>query len=72
LGATVWGADQEHATAVAARIVAGTVWVNRLIDLPPDIPFGGAKQSGIGRENGIEGMKEYTQVQIVSVSKTRA
>ncbi|MBB5165494.1 aldehyde dehydrogenase family protein [Mycobacterium sp. AZCC_0083] len=72
LGATVWGADQERATAVAARIVAGTVWVNRLIDLPPDIPFGGAKQSGIGRENGIEGMKEYTQVQIVSVSKTCA
>jgi acyl-CoA reductase-like NAD-dependent aldehyde dehydrogenase len=72
LGATVWGADQEYATAVAAQIVAGTVWVNRLVELPPDIPFGGAKQSGIGRENGIEGMKEYTQVQIVSVSKTRA
>jgi acyl-CoA reductase-like NAD-dependent aldehyde dehydrogenase len=47
-------------------------WVNRHLDLPPDIPFGGAKQSGIGRENGIEGMKEYTQVQIVSISKTRA
>jgi acyl-CoA reductase-like NAD-dependent aldehyde dehydrogenase len=72
LGATVWGADQELAAAVAARIVAGTVWVNRLVELPPDIPFGGAKQSGIGRENGIEGMKEYTQVQIVSISKTRA
>ncbi|HEX7741231.1 MAG TPA: aldehyde dehydrogenase family protein, partial [Sphingobium sp.] len=38
------------------------------LDLPFDVPFGGAKQSGIGRQQGIEGLEEFTQARIVNVN----
>ena len=44
---------------------AGTVWVNKHLDLP-HIPFGGAKQSGIGVELGEEGLAEFTQLQVIN------
>jgi acyl-CoA reductase-like NAD-dependent aldehyde dehydrogenase len=69
LGGTVWTADPVRGFEVATRIHTGTVWVNKHLDMPFDIPFGGAKQSGIGRENGIEGMKEFTQSKIINVAK---
>lgn len=69
LGATVWTSDYLSGVAVAERLDTGTVWVNRHLDLPPDVPFGGARQSGIGCENGIEGLKEVTQRQIVNIAK---
>jgi acyl-CoA reductase-like NAD-dependent aldehyde dehydrogenase len=69
LGGTVWTSNVERGAAVAARINAGIVWVNRFFDLPFDVPVGGAKQSGIGREIGIEGMHQYTQAKILSVAK---
>lgn len=68
LGGTVWTSDPARGEAVARRIESGTVWVNRHLDLPFDVPFGGAKQSGIGRQQGIEGLLEFTQARIVSVS----
>ena len=68
LGATVWTSDVERGFAVASRIESGTVWVNRHLDLPWDVPFGGAKQSGIGRQQGIEGMEDFTQPRIVNVA----
>lgn len=68
LAGTVWTADVERGIAVASRIQSGTVWVNKAIDLPFDIPFGGAKQSGIGRQQGIEGMQDYTQARIVNAA----
>ncbi len=43
----------------AARIKAGTVWVNTYKIAEVNVPFGGFKQSGIGRECGLEGMREY-------------
>jgi acyl-CoA reductase-like NAD-dependent aldehyde dehydrogenase len=67
LGGTVWGGDTQRAYEVAQRIVSGTVWVNKHLDLPPDIPFGGAKQSGFGCEMGQEGLEEFTQSKIISV-----
>jgi acyl-CoA reductase-like NAD-dependent aldehyde dehydrogenase len=54
---------------VAARINAGTVWVNKHLDLGPDIPFAGAKQSGIGVEMGREGLEEFTQATVINVAK---
>jgi acyl-CoA reductase-like NAD-dependent aldehyde dehydrogenase len=69
LGATVWTSDYRRGVEVAERLETGTVWVNRHLDLPPDVPFGGAKQSGIGCENGIEGLKEVTQRQIINIAK---
>lgn len=61
LGGTIWGADIDRAIAVASRIETGTIWVNQHMSLPLDVPFGGAKESGIGLQNGIEGMEDFTQ-----------
>jgi acyl-CoA reductase-like NAD-dependent aldehyde dehydrogenase len=69
LGATVWGSDPKRAYEVAQRIASGTVWVNKHLDLPPDIPFGGAKQSGFGTEMGQEGLEEFTQARIINMAK---
>ncbi|MDM0015256.1 aldehyde dehydrogenase family protein [Variovorax sp. J22P168] len=63
LGALVWSNDVEAARAVAARLEAGTVWINALHLLDPQVPFAGRKQSGLGVENGVEGLLAYTAVQ---------
>lgn len=70
LGASVWSSDPSRALALAERIESGTVWVNKHLDLNPDVPFGGARQSGIGCEMGIEGLLEFTQRRIVNVAVT--
>jgi acyl-CoA reductase-like NAD-dependent aldehyde dehydrogenase len=52
LGGTVWTSDPARGFEVASRIQSGTVWVNKHLDLPFDVPFRGAKQSGLGAEGG--------------------
>jgi acyl-CoA reductase-like NAD-dependent aldehyde dehydrogenase len=69
LGGTVWGTDLTRAYDVARRIASGTVWVNKHLELPPDIPFGGAKQSGFGTKMGQEGLEEFTQTKIINMAK---
>jgi acyl-CoA reductase-like NAD-dependent aldehyde dehydrogenase len=69
LGGTVWGTDIKRAFDVAQRIASGTVWINKHLELPPDIPFGGAKQSGFGTEMGQEGLEEFTQSSIINLAK---
>ena len=54
--------------AVASKVQSGAVWVNKWLDMPFDVPFRGAKSSGIGAENGQEGLEEYTQARIVNVA----
>ncbi|WP_280417739.1 aldehyde dehydrogenase family protein [Nocardia carnea] len=66
LGASVWTSNPERAQEIAARLHAGTVWINQHIDLGPHIPQAGAKTSGIGIEMGEEGLLEYTQPQVVN------
>lgn len=66
LGGTVWGSDVARATAVAMKIDSGTVWVNQHLAIDPNIPFRGAKHSGIGSELGQAGLHEYTQPHIVN------
>lgn len=68
LAGSVWTSDIDRGIAVAKRIDTGTVWINKHLDLRFDVPFGGAKQSGIGREQGNEGLKEFTQVKVISVA----
>jgi acyl-CoA reductase-like NAD-dependent aldehyde dehydrogenase len=68
LGGSVWTSNPERGIAVASRIESGTVWVNKHLDLPFDIAFGGAKQSGIGRQNGVGGMEDFTQTRIVNAA----
>src|SRR3546814_11332192 len=68
LGGTIWTNDAERGLHVALQIQSGTVWVNKHLDMPFDVPFGGAKQSGIGREQGVEGLKEFTQAKIINIA----
>ena len=68
LGGTIWTSNPERAVAIALRIDSGTVWINKHLDLPFDVPFGGAKQSGFGAELGREGLEEFTQSKIVNVA----
>ena len=67
LAAGVWTRDVARAHRVARRIQAGTVWVNTYRNTVPQSPFGGYKTSGLGRESGFEGIKEYLQVKSIWV-----
>jgi aldehyde dehydrogenase (NAD+) len=62
LAAGVWSRDAERALEVAKRIRAGTIWINDYHLINAEAPFGGYKQSGIGRELGEWGLKEYLEV----------
>jgi phenylacetaldehyde dehydrogenase len=66
LGASVWSADPAEARKVAARLEAGTVWINKHGAVDPRIPFGGAKQSGYGLEFGLEGLKALGVPQVIN------
>ena len=67
LGGSVWSADAETARALALRLDAGTVWINKHGDLDPAIPFSGAKQSGIGTELGRAGLEDFTQRKVINI-----
>eukprot|EP00931_Biecheleriopsis_adriatica_P078480 TRINITY_DN51941_c0_g1_i1.p1 TRINITY_DN51941_c0_g1~~TRINITY_DN51941_c0_g1_i1.p1 ORF type:complete len:484 (-),score=109.93 TRINITY_DN51941_c0_g1_i1:47-1471(-) len=71
LGGSVWG-DAEQAEHVASMMVAGNVWVNSHGTLSPDIPFGGLKESGIGRQFGEGTIEGYTETKVIRVPKTDA
>ena len=66
LGASVWSSDREAARAVAARLEAGTVWINSHGGVHPMIPFGGVKKSGYGLEFGVEGLKAVAVPQVIN------
>jgi len=68
LGASVWTRDLAVAHEVFSRVEAGVVWVNRHLTLPPEIPFGGVKESGLGRENGLQAFQSYTQTKSLFIS----
>ncbi|KAI1492459.1 aldehyde dehydrogenase domain-containing protein [Biscogniauxia mediterranea] len=68
LGAAVFTTDLERAHRVAAEIEAGMVWINSSQDCDPRVPFGGVKQSGIGRELGEAGLESYSQVKAVHIN----
>ena len=69
LAASVWGPDRAKAIEVANQIEAGTVWVNEIHIHGIDIPFGGHKQSGMGVENGKEGLQEFTNTKAYMFAK---
>lgn len=68
LAGAVWSRNSEHAKEIAKQLETGTVWINEYHLMNPGMPFGGHKQSGIGREMGEEGMKSYLEIKHLWVS----
>lgn len=69
LGATVWCKDPDLAQAIALRLETGSVWINSVAIPTPYAPFAGHKQSGIGSENGRDGVLEFTQPKAIHLAK---
>jgi succinate-semialdehyde dehydrogenase/glutarate-semialdehyde dehydrogenase len=61
LGASVWTANLASTKRVFDEVHAGIIWVNRHLTVPPEIPFGGMNESGIGRENGSHALESYSR-----------
>ena len=70
LSGTVFGGDDDRAQAVASRLRVGTVNVNGGIWYSADAPFGGYKQSGVGREMGVAGFEEYLETKLIATIAT--
>ncbi|MEH3142241.1 MAG: aldehyde dehydrogenase [Mycobacterium kyogaense] len=68
LSGTVFSGDEDRAAAVAARMRVGTVNVNGGVWYSADMPFGGYKQSGIGREMGLAGFEEYLEIKAIATA----
>jgi acyl-CoA reductase-like NAD-dependent aldehyde dehydrogenase len=69
LSGSVWSADVAHATRLAARLEVGTAWVNQHRTTSATVPFGGAKESGMGRQYATLGLKGYMEPRVISVLK---
>ena len=66
LGSSVWSDDLDAAKQVAARLQAGTTWINKHGAIDPRVPFGGVKESGFGLEFGVEGLKHMGLPKVTS------
>jgi acyl-CoA reductase-like NAD-dependent aldehyde dehydrogenase len=69
LSGSVWSADPERAARLAARLEVGTAWVNQHRVTSATVPFGGAKESGLGRQYAALGLKGYMEPRVISVLK---
>ncbi|OAL27793.1 hypothetical protein AYO20_09646 [Fonsecaea nubica] len=69
LGASVWSGNLERASKIAQELEAGNVWVNTHFELDARAPFGGHKESGIGTEFGVGGLKSYCNSQTLYLKK---
>jgi len=69
LSGSVWSSDPKKGAEIAGRLESGTAWVNQHLAIAPNLPFGGAKWSGIGVENGPWGLLGFTEIQVVNVAK---
>jgi len=66
LSGGVWSADQQRAINLAKRVRTGTIGINGGTPINGDLPFGGYKQSGIGRAWGVEGIEEYLETKVMA------
>ena len=71
LSASVWSSNLENALQSIRRIRAGRCWINSVIDGAPEMPIGGYKKSGLGRELGRYGFDEYSQFKGIHVTLGR-
>ena len=68
LSGSVWTTDSERGKAVAKQLEVGTAWVNQHRAISAYVPFGGAKESGLGRQHSTLGLKSYMEPQVISVT----
>ncbi|WP_394730052.1 aldehyde dehydrogenase family protein [Altererythrobacter sp. GH1-8] len=69
LAGAVWTSNTDKGVEIAEQLETGTVWINEYMHLSPFAPFGGHKQSGFGAEYGLDGLKEFTYPQVITVKK---
>jgi acyl-CoA reductase-like NAD-dependent aldehyde dehydrogenase len=69
LSGSVWSGDAQRAAEIAGRLECGTAWVNQHLQIVPHAPFGGAKWSGIGVENGHWGLYGFTETRVINLAK---
>lgn len=69
LAGAVWTKDTEKGVEIAEQLETGTVWINEFLHISPLAPFGGHKQSGMGAEYGIDGLKEFTYAQVITLKR---
>jgi phenylacetaldehyde dehydrogenase len=72
LTASVWSNDFDAVMKAIHRLRAGTVWVNTHVPVDPNLPFGGYKQSGVGREHGRAMIEQYTELKSVCIPTPRS
>ena len=72
LAGAVWTKDTDKGVEIAEQLETGTVWINEFMHLSPFSPFGGHKQSGFGAEYGLDGLKEFTYPQVITVKRDAA
>ena len=65
LAGSVWTTDIEKGASIASRLEAGVVWVNHHLGISAEYPFGGVKESGVGRANGVLGLKGNMEPQLI-------
>jgi len=70
LGASVWSSDLDEAARIAKQLESGSVWVNAHLELTPNAAFGGHKESGLGSEWGVSGLKQFCNAQTLYFKKT--
>ena len=68
LGSSIWTKDLDLAMTAASKIIAGTTWINSFHEPQIDLPFGGLKESGLGKEMAIEGLENYLETKAVVVN----
>lgn len=71
LSAGVWSADIDTCMGIARGVRTGTVWVNTFMEGYPELPFGGYKQSGLGRELGKRAVEDYTEEKTIQFHRGR-
>ncbi len=69
LGGSIWSSNISRATELASRLDCGTAWINQHCVFAPNIPFPTSKESGVGVEFALEGIAEYTNLQVVNINK---
>jgi len=70
LSGSVWSRDTARAAEIAARLEVGTAWVNQHRTTAATVPFGGAKESGVGRQYSVLGLKSYMEPRVLSILKS--